>query len=43
MFADCEGCHNLIIEENGDMICNRYGEEIFRINECEEWHDDEEE
>lgn len=38
MFADCEGCHNLTLDENGNYICERYcGAEINRIHHCEEW------
>lgn len=40
MFADCEGCYNCTETEDG-YFCERYGTEIDRIHQCEEWDEEE--
>jgi len=37
MFADCEGCHNCLYnDENNYYECNRYNMPIDRIQGCED-------
>ena len=40
MFADCEGCINCTENEDG-YFCEKYGTDITRVHNCEEWNEDE--
>lgn len=43
MYANCEGCYNLMEVEGGGYICNRYIQDLDRIDCCDEWDDKEDE